>query len=266
MNDPHARFPGQDGAATQSEVESLATQVLSALAHRSGQSADAPDETVLANFCADLLRGGKAISTGAIADLRRQGLHPGTILDCYIPAAARELGARWGRDELSFADVTIGAARLQAMLREMGQTWSIAASAGSEAPNVMLIVPMEEFHTLGGMTAASQMRRMGLSVCLCLGQTEEEILQKIATRQFDMIAVSVSCRQTLDSVRRLIDSMRRVAGGGVPIVVGGHAVHEAADICALTGADHATTNPQEALRLCGLQAPVQLASADAARE
>ncbi|TCP59946.1 methanogenic corrinoid protein MtbC1 [Rhodovulum bhavnagarense] len=265
MADQHRRLAAENAPAHHDEVESLASQVLSALAHRSGLCAQTVDEDVLSHFCADLLRGGKSIRTDSVSDLRRRGLNAGTILECYIPAAARELGERWSRDELSFADVTIGTARLQAMLREMGEPWGVDCMQGRETPNIMLIVPIEEFHTLGGMTAASQLRRLGLSVCLCVGQTEEEILQKVATRQFDMIALSLSCRQKIIGARALIDNMRKVAPGPVPIVIGGRVVDGTQDLCALTGADHATSDPKEALRLCGLQAPVQTAPDGAVR-
>ncbi|RBO55190.1 hypothetical protein DSD19_00100 [Rhodovulum sp. BSW8] len=234
------------------EVETLASQVLSALAQRSGDGAEAVSSKILAEFCADVLRGDRSIRTGALATLRRHGISATAIVDGYIPAAARELGDRWCRDELSFADVTIGAARLQAMLRELGAANACDMLAASDAPNIMMIVPHDEFHTLGGMTAANQMRRMGASVCLALGQTEDEILQKAMARQFDLVAISVSCRQKLDSTRRLVNGLRRALGSGVPIVIGGRVADGAEDICALTGADAATSDAHEALRLCGM--------------
>ena len=236
------------------EVESLAGQVLAALAQRSGQSGRSLDDTLLEAFCADILRGGGAAGAQALAGLRRQGVDLGTVLDGYIPAAARALGARWCEDELSFADVTIGTARLQAMLRELSAPWVIDGTAAADAPNVMIVVPADEHHTLGGMTAASQMRRMGLCVCLCLGLTEEEILKRVRDRDFDMIAISLCCRQKLDSVRRLVTRLRAAASrDDIPIVLGGFAVTGDEDVCALTGADFASTDPKEALRHCGLR-------------
>jgi len=265
MHDTRKTMPGEHGQDHHGEVESLAAQVLSALAQRSGQSGAAPDAALLDRFCADILRGETSLQTDSVSELRRHGVDVVTILDGYIPAAARELGERWCRDELSFADVTIGAARLQAILRELSAPWVTDALTAADAPNVMLIVPLEEFHTLGGMTAASQLRRMGISVCLCLGQSEEEVLQKVASRRFDMIAISVSCRQKLDSARRLVGELRAHAGDGVPIVIGGRVVEAADDVCALTGADHATVDAREALKLCGVRVPVPAADDRQAR-
>ncbi|WP_196774322.1 B12-binding domain-containing protein [Rhodovulum sp. MB263] len=244
--------------ARHGDVETLAAQVLSALAHRSGSGDAALDPALLAEFCADLLGGDRSIGTRSLATLRRRGTPPTAIIDGYIPAAARELGERWLSDDLSFADVTIGAARLQAMLRELGAANAADMLAASDAPNVLMIVPHEEYHTLGGMTAANQMRRMGASVCLALGQTEEEILQKAMARKFDLVAISVSCRQKLDSARRLVSALHRVLGNEVPVVIGGRVADGADDICALTGADAVTSDAHEALRLCrtgALRAP-----------
>ncbi|TCO73554.1 cobalamin B12-binding domain-containing protein [Rhodovulum euryhalinum] len=256
MHDTRGALPPDPGQARHDEVESLAAQVLSALAQRSGQSGHAIDEAMLNRFCSDILKGDKSLRTDAVAELQRKGVGVSAILDGYIPAAARELGERWCRDELSFADVTIGSARLQAIMRELSAPWVTDAMTPADAPNVMLIVPLEEFHTLGGMTATSQLRRMGISVCLCLGQTEDEILEKVAARRFDMIAISVSCRHKLDSARRLVGQIRAACGEGVPIVIGGRVVEGTEDVCALTGADHATVDPREALKLCGVRAPV----------
>lgn len=258
MRDGHALEP-------LGEVESLAAQVLSALAQRAGSSGPAPDPAILAKFCADILRGHASLQSDPVSELRRQGVDDVTILDGYIPAAARELGECWCRDELSFADVTIGVARLQSILRELSTPWLADAVISADAPNVMLIVPLDEFHTLGGMTAASQLRRMGISVCLCLGQSEEEILQKVALRRFDMIAISVSCRQKLDAARRLVGDLRAHVGDGVPVVIGGRVVDIADDVCALTGADHATVDTREALKLCGVRVPVPAADDRLAR-
>lgn len=230
----------------------LATQALSSRAQRSGAGGEALDAGLLSGFCADILRGGSAIRTGSVADLLGQGLGVGPILDAYIPAAARELGERWCRDELGFADVTIATGRLQALARELGAPRDADAISGGDAPNVMLIVPIDEYHSLGGLTAASQMRRLGLSVCLCLGQTDEEVFQKAASRQFDLIAISVACRQTLASARRLVTGLRRQAPQGVPILIGGQLVDGDPEVCALTGADVACSDPREALHLCGI--------------
>lgn len=255
MPDTRRSLHPETDSAHHEEVESLATQVLSALAHRAGQAGHDLDEAVLANFCADILRRGTPFHTDPVTDLRRQGIAPAAILDDYIPAAARELGERWTRDELGFADVTIGTARLQALLRDLSAPALVESMPADDAVNAMLIVPADEYHTLGGMAAASQLRRMGLSVCLCLGQTEDEVVQKAAVRRFEMIAISASGRDRVGSVRRLVAGLRRVAPVPVPVVLGGRIAEEGEDLCALTGADFVTSDTREALQLCALPIP-----------
>lgn len=248
------------------EVESLASKVLSVLASKASLSDHAVDGDVLDRFCAAILQGSVTIDTGALAELRAHGLSVASILDGYIPEAARTLGERWANDELGFADVTIGVARLQAILRELGRPWTIDGAADPKAPNIMLVVPHDEFHTLGGMTAASQFRRLGLSVCLCLGLPEDDILQKLGARRFDMIALSASSCTNLDSLRNLVDKLRSACTAPVPVVIGGTVLNRGTDVKTLTGVDFATSDPKEALRLCGLKTahpPASLARPEA---
>ncbi|MEX5727644.1 methanogenic corrinoid protein MtbC1 [Rhodovulum iodosum] len=235
------------------EVESLASKVLSVLASKASLSDHAVDGEILDKFCAAILQRSATIDAGALAELRANGLSISIILDGYIPEAARALGQRWADDELSFAEVTIGVARLQAILRDLGRLWTMDGAADPKAPNIMIVVPLDEFHTLGGMTAASQFRRLGLSVCLCLGLPEDEILQKLGTRRFDMIALSASASAKLDSLHNLVKNVRQASAWAAPIVLGGTVLERGKDVKALTGVDFATSDPKEALRLCGLK-------------
>ena len=59
------------------------------------------------------------------------GIGRDDIADFYIPQLARELGDDWCSDGLSFAAVTIGVSRLQAMLRELGPEWAGDQSSGA---------------------------------------------------------------------------------------------------------------------------------------
>ena len=58
-------------------------------------------------------------STDIVQRLRDMGISDHAIIDHYIPETARRLGADWVADRLGFADVTIGSAKLQSMLREL---------------------------------------------------------------------------------------------------------------------------------------------------
>ncbi len=193
--------------------------------------------------------------------MRAAGIPWEDFADLYIPEAARRLGALWCEDELGFADVTIGTARLQAMLRDTLPDPEARNVASAFAPGVLVAVRRDDYHTLGAMVAAARLRRAGVSVRLSLGQPDAEIVRLLARGAHDALFLSASCSRTLDSLRDLIEKVRTGAGRSVPVVVGGTILLSDGDVRARTGADFALTDPLEALRLCGLRVPRQALSA-----
>lgn len=194
---------------------------------------------------------------GTIKVLQRAlaaGIARDDIADLYIPELARDLGVDWCEDSLSFASVTIGASRLQAMLRELGPEWAGDQSANPAAPSIMLIVGQDVYHTLGALVLSGQLRRKGLSVRLMLGANDFELAEKLAKTRYDAVFISSSLGESLESLRRIVDVVRKSCKTSLPVVIGGTILETETytDITTLTGADFATSFPSEALELCGL--------------
>lgn len=182
------------------------------------------------------------------------GTRPEDIADFYVPALARSMGDLWCADQLSFAGVTIGVSRLQAMMRALGPHWASDNATEQRDASILLIVPQEVYHTLGAIVLSSQLRRKGISVKLILSAKPEDIADQISYSIFDAAFISSPAGGTLEALRNIVDIIRTSSKRPCPIVVGGSILDEVADndITALTGADHATRRPDEALRLCGL--------------
>ncbi len=185
------------------------------------------------------------------------GTRPEDVADFYIPALSREMGDRWCSDQLSFAGVTIGVSRLQAMLRALGPHWSGDKAADPSAPAVLMIVPQEAHHTLGAIVLSGQLRRRGLSVRLMLGAKPKDVAKRICRTNYHGIFISSSQSETLETLRKIVDAVKTSTEDAPPIVVGGAIleVETVDNITALTGADYATRIPDEAIRLCGLTKP-----------
>lgn len=183
------------------------------------------------------------------------GTAPEDIAEIYVPALARRMGDDWCVDQLSFAKVTIGASRLQTMLRSLGSCWSGDKGSDPDAPSLLLIVPPDVFHTLGAIVLGGQLRRKGYSVKLLLGGKAADIAENIDQNRFEAVFISSSMGETIESLRQIVDVIRASTRTPLPVVVGGTIleVETVENVTALTGADHATKIPDEALRLCGLK-------------
>ncbi|WP_296424631.1 B12-binding domain-containing protein [Yoonia sp.] len=190
----------------------------------------------------------------AIREAVSAGTCPEDIADFYIPELARRMGDAWSRDALGFASVTIGVSRLQAMLRDLGPSWAGDSSADAGAPSIMLVVPHDVHHTLGAMVLAGQLRRKGFSVRVVLGANPEDVTCRMQRTKFHAVFISAAPCETWEALRRLVGVVKTATDQSPPVVIGGSllAVETDQSIIAFTGADYATTQSAEAIRLCGL--------------
>jgi methanogenic corrinoid protein MtbC1 len=229
----------------------LTSEILSVVANRRAPAAGLLNERLLGALYAAACDGDSVAERRALDAMRASEIPCEAISDLYVSEIARRLGVAWENDELSFADVTIASARLQGLLRELGER-DRGIDTDPVAPVALVIVPAAEHHTLGAMVVRGQLRRRGVSVRLAAGLGNPELLDLIAEQTFDMILVSWTSSETLDSLRKLVVSMRLCMERAAPVVVGGAVVDYLTDVEAQTGADHATCDIDEALALCGM--------------
>jgi methylmalonyl-CoA mutase cobalamin-binding subunit len=170
----------------------------------------------------------------------------------YIPAVARRLGRDWENDRISFTDVTIGATRLQTLLREMAAGWTADGSSHDGQGAILMIVPLGEQHTLGSLVAATWLRRNGVSVSVQIAPSPQDLGRLLQGQRFDAVFVSVGSDYRLDACAKLVRTLRALSPGPIPVVVGGAlAAHKREDLLSI-GADSVTTDLAEALEVVGL--------------
>jgi methanogenic corrinoid protein MtbC1 len=190
------------------------------------------------------------------SEMRKDGIPVDLICEAYIPQVARVLGDRWCDDSLGFAEVTIGTARLQGHLRDLHRATSRhGADHDLDAPHVLLCVPDGEFHTLGAVVLAGQMRRRGVCVQLKIGQAEDEILSLVATNSYDLVMFSVSNVENLPILSQTLRKIRGRVGPNLPIVVGGLIADVVKGDADAFGVDIATSDLDEAFDYCGVNFP-----------
>lgn len=232
-------------------VTSLASQALSLLATRRLSVDARKEEALLAEIEAAVLDRDPTRRAAVLAEMRMRAIPDAWVAEVLIPEVARRLGEAWCEDDKSFAEVTIGSARLQAMVRDLDP--SDASDALDEAPLLAVIVPEDESHTLGALTLAGQLRRLGFSVKLFLGASEADLIGALSAARFDAVLVSASQGDRLSSLARLVKRMRLALPRTTPIIVGGSAVTRGLGAKGRIGADHFTSDVFEALSACGLK-------------
>ncbi len=237
------------------EIARLAQRAISVLAAERPGRSDALNLR-LAQLCDAFISFEENRRHDMLMRLRQDGVATSEIIDHVVPALAGLMGERWFADEISFADVTIGAARLQEAVRVLGARETTRATSQADAPAVLVIIPRGEDHTLGAFVLADQLRRRGYRVDMAIDRHPRQIAEMVRKRRYRMVGLTVSGRRTLASAKEVIDIIRLSVTRVTPIIIGGAILDKGLDTTTLTGADHSARDAGSALRRCGLDAVV----------
>lgn len=253
MQDSLSRGFSQPDARASGGVSQFAAEVVARLVARETAETSILHESLVDEFVTAVCNPGPAAFEALKPELRRSRITAAALADVYIPAVARKLGRAWEDDSMSFAEVTIGASRLQAILREIGNGW--AADSGPSAGalgTMLLIVPVGEQHTLGAMVLSGQLRRRGVSVCLRIGPDEGDLRGLLHSRRFDGAMISVACVEQVGNCRKLVHTLKRIAGNALFVAVGGALMERDLEIASWPEADIVTNDLDQALATLGL--------------
>lgn len=246
-----------------SGVSRLAAEVVARLVARDGIDGAGLREALLTRFLDAVIAPDLAQLEAVRADFRRARVSGAEIADIYIPEVARRLGQCWDEDQLSFASVSMGTARLQAVLREIGEDWIADAQGGADGPSLLLLVPQGEQHTLGMMLLAGRLRRKGISVCLRIATDPAAVAKLVSECAFSGVLVSVSGESRLAACSNLIKALKHSGKGSLLVAIGGAILDDAEEEMRSTGADLVTNDIDHVLQAMGIvvgETPVLLSS------
>jgi len=102
---------------------------------------------------------------------------------------------------------------------------------------------------------ADQLRRLGVAPRMALGLSTLDLSELVESHDFNAVMISASLSERLETLRELVNCVRRASREPVPIILGGTVTEKDTDIRTLTGADYVSNNPEEALQACGLTIP-----------
>ncbi len=185
-----------------------------------------------------------------VASLIRRGIPGEHILTDLIPPAAREMGARWERDDCNFLEVTIVLGRLQRLVRaallESGQGESTGPES-PHAPSILLGVLPHQQHTLGLVIASNFFRSRGWVVSMTPSHPGERPSSRVARSRFDVVAFSLATPSCLSEVEKEIRLVRNGSKNSrIRIIVGGGLLERAPEAADGLGADAIVIDPQRA--------------------
>lgn len=236
-----------------SGVDRVALQALSILAtsRRREPGKRAPLVTELTQDLFDA-----AISTDRtqVADvihhMRQAGISNSEISDAVVPAIALRLGTAWEEDSLTFSAVTIGCARLQAVLRQFQQNAEMSNVRHPETlRNCLVIVPENAQHTLGAIVLSGQLRAAGAGVTLELGVDAVALSRMVRAMKFQAVMISAANGECHERLAALVRAAR-CKDVDSKICIGGGILQQGSDLIAATGTDYVSNDWQEALGLC----------------
>lgn len=221
-------------------------------------------EEWMTRLCAALTDESDQAHRGLIAAMMANGIPSAEIYDSYLPDAARMLGEMWVQDRASFVDVTVGASRLQELLRgrELTGAHSMLDRSIPLGQSVLMVVPIFEDHSIGAFVVADQFRRHGLWVHMGIGLETNELQELVGSGRFAMVGITSGCAKTLEPLSELIQKLRSSVQNCPPIVVGGHIVTKSRDAEKRIGADFVVRTAREAIERCGLASVVEPLSID----
>ena len=234
-------------------VGKVAAYALAEVARRARAMKRDPDRTAV-ELLYDAAVGRDPMACSKVArGLMARNVSPERICEVHVPAVARRMGDDWCTDDLSFSEVTIGSARLQYLVREIGggAADELRRTSG-EAEVILLLVAPEADHTLGALVLASQLRRRGFSVRLSLGDTDEAVLESMTATRFDAVFFTACVADSLPFLERVLGKIKGTIATPPPFVLGGAVLENEGRAVAIAGIDMVTSDVDEALAFCGL--------------
>ena len=189
-----------------------------------------------------------SVATRYVSTLRTDGIPLTALYLDLLAPAARRLGVMWEEDECSFTDVTIGVCRMNQVLLEFSRCFDATAGAVQAGKNALLLPIPGEQHTFGMIMVMEFMRRGGWNCYTGNPGSNREFHRLVKSQDFDVIGLSVSSDQHIETTRKLISEIRNsVRNSDSVILAGGRVFVDNPELVDLVGADTTAVDGREAV-------------------
>jgi hypothetical protein len=222
------------------------------VAHRV-ERADAPDGSVADShldwfitptmLARRILLDGRDAHLALCEQLLGGGLSPEAIYIELLAPTATLMGEQWRKDELSFADATIGLGRLRMLIRELG--WMTPYNGDNElTPRTVLFAPCPgEDVTFGFYLVEESYRWSGWRTTSEADATNEALAEAVKRHWFDRACLSLNRPQDAEQASLAIGLIRKASRNtDILIMVNGQALAGEPETLASLGARAANAN------------------------
>lgn len=242
--------PAGSDAYRASGTDRLAAHVISVLQQRQAPQQQGVRQFIFDYLVRSVVYQPEFMPDLVLAELRGFRLNVDTIIDVYVPAVAYHLGEMWVRSEITFAQVTIGALRLQSILSEATQDYISVGLPSTADLTLLFVVPDGEQHFLGASVATAQLRRLGCNVNVSFGEDDETIVSRLLHVPHD--AVLFTCARTagLETITQTVFSVRNLVRPAPLLFLGGAIVGDKNTVKEKTGVDEVTNTTTDVVSLC----------------
>ena len=197
-----------------------------------------------------VVQNGLPEATALIEKLLAGGTPMETVFLSVLAPAARRLGTAWDNDAISFVEVTIGLSRLQQLLRGLSPTFETLRTGSPHGHRALLMAASGDQHSFGLFMVEVFFRRAGWDVVSGASLPFNELLDIVRRDWIDVIGISKSCGDLLDTLASDITSLRRASRNkNVTVMVGGAAFDGHPERITRVGADLTAPDGQEAAGL-----------------
>ncbi|WP_108838771.1 B12-binding domain-containing protein [Tateyamaria sp. Alg231-49] len=229
-------------------VVNLAREVILRVASRSSAGDAAPyvaSDEELDDLCNALISKDENAAASIVTGLRASGIKAEDIYLKQLGAAARLLGERWEKDELSFVEVTVGTGRMFAIMRSMRALFEPRVIARDKAAT-FASVPGED-HTLGVHMAADLFRKEGWDIALKVGLDHDQLVAEIEKSPNGIVGLSISGEHSIDALSRLVVALHICCPNAI-ILVSGSNIEAVRPTLTLLGVDGIAATIEDAVQ------------------
>ncbi|WP_424973374.1 cobalamin B12-binding domain-containing protein [Dinoroseobacter sp. S124A] len=236
----------QGGASADDALMSVVKLALESVASRAELDETVASEAFIQGLCTLLVAREQAAAETLVRSriARRQSY--AELADGILAACARELGARWDTDQISFADMALGVTELHKLHQKVGRRY-VPLSRALDVPYALFATLPRQRHTFGIILAAEAFRRAGWQVDLRLDEMAKDIIERVRRLRPDAFGVTVSRVDPPQPLRLLIGQVQKLPFP-VPVLIGGGAADALRDSLSVKASVSVVQDIDSALR------------------